>query len=452
MAVIGCLGLVLLTAAPSPAAGPVCDGSVRAAEPRPGGAPLALGIYPGGGVGTVTASGPARPEDPAERMAALTRLRGDGRRPFVLHLYASFRGDPERDAAAVDAAAELTHFTRAGFPVELVLRYRPIGLDAAQAVPRFAEFVRLVLRRHGQDAGLAFVQIGNEANVAGAPDAADGAYPGAVDALVQGVLAAHDETAGLGRERIQIGFNWSNQPNPSVGADFWNELARRGGAAFARAVDWVGFDAYPATWAPVTAPGGVLAQVRTDLIRAMTMLRRCYLPLAGISARTPLHVAENGWPTGPGRSEATQAAVLRTAVQTVSDYRRTYNVSDYRWFDLRDSDSQSANFETHYGLLRDDYTAKPAFDVFRRLVGAACATSRTLRMGLPRARGGRLHSLSVRVGGRVVRRARGGPVPRQLVLHGLPAGRARVVVRIRARAASRGLTRVSRSFPSCRAV
>ena len=49
---------------------------------------------------------------------------------------------------------------------------------------------------------------------------------------------------------------------------------------------------------------------------------------------------------------------------------RRFNVSDYRWFDLRDADSASGSFESHYGLLRDDYSPKPAFEAFRSLVAS----------------------------------------------------------------------------------
>ena len=48
--------------------------------------------------------------------------------------------------------------------------------------------------------------------------------------------------------------------------------------------------------------------------------------------------------------------------------RGTYGVTDYRWFDLRDHNTSSTNFQHHYGLLRDDYSPKPAFEAYRRLL------------------------------------------------------------------------------------
>jgi hypothetical protein len=55
-------------------------------------------------------------------------------------------------------------------------------------------------------------------------------------------------------------------------------------------------------------------------------------------------------------------------VRAVHRFRGTYGVTDYRWFDLRDHRTSSQNFQQHYGLLRDDYTRKPAFAAYRRLV------------------------------------------------------------------------------------
>ena len=60
--------------------------------------------------------------------------------------------------------------------------------------------------------------------------------------------------------------------------------------------------------------------------------------------------------------------VLRAVAKAVSDARRTYGVTDFRWFDLRDADSSSSSFESRYGLVRDDYAPKPAFRSYRRII------------------------------------------------------------------------------------
>src|SRR5205807_1501020 len=93
-----------------------------------------------------------------------------------------------------------------------------------------------------------------------------------------------------------------------------------------------------------------------------------WLPKLEIPDAVPIHVEENGWPTGPGRSEEHQVEALRLMVGAVDEFRGTYGVTDYRWFDLRDHNTASSNFQHHYGLLRDDYSPKPAFAVYRDLI------------------------------------------------------------------------------------
>jgi hypothetical protein len=105
------------------------------------------------------------------------------------------------------------------------------------------------------------------------------------------------------------------------------------------------------------------------LVNAMSALRECYTPVAGIPPTVPLHIEENGFPTSePARTYARQAQIAENMIRTFHDYSGNYNVRDYRWFNLRDSDSTSPNFQQQYGIMRDDYTPKPAFDVYARLV------------------------------------------------------------------------------------
>jgi hypothetical protein len=327
-------------------------------------APLVFGIYPGGAAGTVGPSGDTRPEVPEVRRRALRRLRGSGARPFVLHLYDSYTRPS--DAAAVPAwlASQITDHTADGFQIELVLAYRPD--DRSGDVPGFTDFVRARVRQLAPNPRVAHLQVTNEANVAGAPNAADGAYAGARNALVHGVIAAKDETRRAGRADLQIGFNWAYQRGPAEAA-FFSSLRAAGGSAFADAVDWVGLDAYPGTWGPPLGAGDTHAAARRATIGAIRTLRRRLLPRAGLSSAR-LHISESGYPTGRGRDEATQRRVLRAVVRAVAAGRTKYGVSDYRWFALRDSHTAGRSVESHYGLMRDDYRPKRAFSTYRRLI------------------------------------------------------------------------------------
>ncbi len=323
--------------------------------------PLRFGIYPGGGVGTVDAAPTRTSPDELPLLDELRRLRGD--RAFVLHLYTEIDGTDAFDGHLEWAEGEIARYAAEGFLVELVLRHKPVATTPREAVAGYVAGVRKAVQRLGGQPGLIGLQITNEANVTGAPDAADGAFPGARQALVQGLLAADQERRRLGLRGLGLGFN-AAEGGGAPG--FWSDLRKLGGKRFARAVDWVGIDVYPGTWSAPSQPS--YGAVRKEVVRSLGRLRSKSLPAAGLGRRVALHVSENGYPTGPGRSEAAQVDVLRASVAAIDANRGRYGVTDYRWFDLRDADSSSREMEHQYGVLRSDGTPKAAFDVLRGLV------------------------------------------------------------------------------------
>jgi hypothetical protein len=352
-AVVITAGVIALAA---PAA--IDAGAEGAHEP----AGLTFGIYPGGAAGTVGPAGRLVPDDQTKTLDALERLRVPGR-PFVLHLFASYAGQGSASAAE-QIGGDVARYTAAGFRIELVLTYRPAGGAQAQDVAGFADFARGAVAGFGSNPRFTALQVTNEANVRGAPSAADGAYAGAQDALVRGVVAAAEEARKDGA-RVAIGFNWAYSVGASERA-FWSRL-RSAGPAFRRSLDWVGLDLYPGTWGPRL--GGTLASAtKRSVLGALSAVRKRYLPLAGLAANLPIHISENGYPTGPRRTEAMQLTELEAAVSTVASERSAYGVTDYRWFDLRDADSSSPSFESRYGLMDDHYRPKAAFAAYRKLV------------------------------------------------------------------------------------
>lgn len=374
-------------------------------------APLRFGIYPGGPAGSASPKAAPVPEDPARRLAALQQLRGAA--SFVVHLYTGSSGNAAEDAgneAWLDS--EIAAYTAAGLQVELVTRYQPTGTDVATNVSGFSDQVRRLVRRYGADPGFVALQIGNEANLDGAPAASDGAYPGALTALVRGVIAAKDEVARSGHTQVGIGFNWAYDQRASASTRFFKALASTGGVAFAAAVDWVGLDGYPGTWSPRLALTAALPdRAGVALVSSLQTLRSRLMPLAGLGAGIPLQVSENGFPTGPGRSAAMQADAMYAMVRAVDAVRGRFDITDYRWFDLRDSVSNDKNFESQFGITRDDYTPKPAFFTFRDLVAslsvphhtppaatpATCQAS-PVRIKLPRWKGHTVKATEVRAG------------------------------------------------------
>ncbi len=356
------LTCLLVPAAARAADAPSCTGDVSAdAVPRRPGPALRFGIGPlvqAGQIGPAPAA--AAPEQPARTDSALSRLRPtDG--AFVLRLNRFFWSDGEAGFQHYLALAD--RFTRQGYLVELQVRYHP-GPGQEGDIGAWTRHVREVVRRFGANPRVVGLQIANEVNFTVSGDSSDGAYQGARDALVQGVIAAKDEARARGYGQLAIGFNWAYRLDPASEESFWRSLRDKGGSAFAQAVDWIGLDAYPGTvFPPAEAPG----RERDGMVNGMSSLR-CFAAIPGIPASIPMKIEENGWPTYPGRSEATQADVLRTMVTAVDDFRGTYNVTDYRWFNLRDGDTADPQPFQHFGLFTSDYREKPAFAVYRELI------------------------------------------------------------------------------------
>lgn len=347
-----------------------CNGDLDAPKPKAGAPPLVMGIYPGGLAGQLGPAKAPKPEDGAKRLEALELLRGD--REFAVHLYVKFSGDGKSDADNARIERELRDYMSRGYLGELVVTYRPAARRGAPDVADFVTYTRELVRRLGPEPRFHSIQVTNEVTNDLSPDASDGAFPGAYDALIEGVIAAKEQARRGGFDQLQVGFNWLYRFDPDREEKFWSYLGEKGGPPFLDALDWVGVDAYPGTFfPPAVQPGGE----RSSLVNAFSVLRECFLPLAKIGKSVPLHVSENGYPTSPTRTYETQEAFLRSMVGTVSELRGNYNVTDYRWFDLRDGDSGDPDFGQQYGLMRDDYTPKPAFGAYRELVG---------RLGAPR--------------------------------------------------------------------
>jgi hypothetical protein len=120
-------------------------------------------------------------------------------------------------------------------------------------------------------------------------------------------------------------------------------------------------------------PGAVDWVLRTD--------RERDLAGAGIPATVPIRSCENGWPTGPDRPEQVQADVLETILRTVHGLRAELNVTHWELFTLRDADSSKDGLFYNFGILRDDYSRKPAFARLRALDRGRIRHRRSRRSG-----------------------------------------------------------------------
>jgi hypothetical protein len=361
-----------------------------------------FGIFPleAGSAGAV--QGTTAPSDPAKALAALQRLRPPGRE-LVLRLNRMFWSDGQ---AGLDRFAALVDgYASTGFRSELQVRYHPPDGHAGDMAGWLA-YVRSAVREFSARRSVVGLSITNEANLPGSPNTSDGFYSGVIDALVQGVIAARAEANRLGRPDLRIGFSYAYRSAPQSDDRFFEQLREKGGAAFARAVDEVGLQVYPGLfWPPATTdPAG-------DVIEALTLLRDCWMPKAGLGRSVDLSVTENGYATRGGVGEPQQASDLRATADAVARWSGTLGVTDYRYFNLRDNASRGADLFDAVGLLFDDYREKQAFGVYRDAIartGAAPAEPR-LRVRVRPRRVMRRHRVTLRVrvtvDGRAVRGA-----------------------------------------------
>ncbi len=82
-------------------------------------------------------------------------------------------------------------------------------------------------------------------------------------------------------------------------------------------------------------------------------------------AATPLWVTELGWATSAdGVSEDQQAQWLTDSVTALLD---SGEVSAVFWYNLRDEGGNASDAEGNFGLVRHDWSPKPAFTALKNL-------------------------------------------------------------------------------------
>ena len=306
--------------------------------------PLGLAGSPGG-----VASGP--PDDFVKIADAVQGLQGDGP-PLLIRMYVSWSG-ASSSAGVLAQVAQLVDSNVSSW--DLVLAYR----DPAGDVAGWADFVASVVERYGRQ--LEAIQVTGEANLTHVPAAADGAFPNATEAFVHGVLAA-SQAKRRHRATAAIGFAVSPEVQPAS-APFWPAVAAMAGDEIAAAVDYAGLDMYPDVFGPRLG----LDQLDGAVDWLLRSFRDQALPIAGIGLDVPIRICENGWPTGAGRNESRQADVLESVLRCVDARASELNVTHWELFTLRDADSSKDDLFHNFGILRDDYSPKPAYDRLVRL-------------------------------------------------------------------------------------
>ena len=227
---------------------------------------------------------------------------------------------------------------------------------------RWTELVRTLVGRHGDQ--LRSLQITNEPNLS----FMDGSKPYVLDALVHGRPRRQGRGVpprATARRRVRVGSPERGQPpavldrprrrrHPGVhrGRRLRRPqlLRRRLRAARRARPDRRSRHRHPHRSAHPGPPRG---------------------RYPGVS---PIRVTENGWPTGTNpfsgraRTDERQAEVLDAIVRSVHRVAAELHVTHYVLFGLRDADSSEPDLFHQFGIMRDDYTPKPAYETYRSLV------------------------------------------------------------------------------------
>lgn len=312
---------------------------------------LRFGAFPLGLAGGPDGLAAGPPDDFDKIAEAFARLQGDGP-PLLPRMYVAWAGADSTE----QVVQQVRELAAPDLGWDLVLSYRDPNGDIAA----WTDFVSRVIRDYGTR--FAAVQVTGEPNLTIAPAAADGAFPRATEALVHGLMAARAAKRESGATAA-IGFAVVPETDPA-NSSFWSDVAALGGEQLAGAVDYAGLDMYP----DVFGPRFDLGQLDGAVDWLLRSFREQVLPIAGIGPRVPIRICENGWPTGAGRGEAAQADVLEAILRAVHARAGELNVTHWELFTLRDADSSKDDLFHNFGVLRDDYSPKPAFHRLTQLI------------------------------------------------------------------------------------
>lgn len=310
---------------------------------------MIFGIWPGAVAADLVSLQPldCPPEDAGKTLTALRRLQGAAAE-FYVRAYRHFGVAARPHAGAGPAPRQPGLYAGEGRLIDLVACYQSPVPDPGG----FAGFVRQAVRDVAAWGG-GKLQVGEEINV---PAPLDGGSPGCFEAVSAGVAAALDE-----RDRhdapVLVGVNAAGMPDPA----FWNHLTGAIGPRNTARLDYVGLDAFPGVFQPL--PHEKLPAAVTFLLQRL----RTVTAQAGIPQATPIHITETGWPTDDHHTETTQAQVL-TAVAGAA-LASDAGIQAYEWFGLRDGNSSAAR-TARFGILRDDYTPKPAFAAVQQIIAS----------------------------------------------------------------------------------
>lgn len=147
--------------------------------------------------------------------------------------------------------------------------------------------------------------------------------------------------------------------------DWVDEMARQGGLEL---VDGLGVHPY----SPVSPDDPSAWMMRLERLHdRLAYLGRPGLPLWLTEYGAPVSAAPSGW--GPPLTEEEQAQRLRVAFALATRLRFVENLT---WFEYRDTCADPASADCHFGLVRDDFSPRPALHALREVTSGVTARLR----------------------------------------------------------------------------
>ena len=314
---------------------------------------MIFGIYPGGVAGTDTGLTTGKPDDPSLIQQALAQLQPAGSN-LIIRGYLHYNGSNE---TADEAPVQVEQHITKNHTLDLVVCYRAQELDETL----WTNTIKKIIYRYGEK--LNSIQITEEPNLKNAY-AGDGHFKDIERALFTGVITAKDELLRL-QLNVKVGFNAILSFDPVD--SFWRLIGSESFTSFRDAIDYVGLDFFPDVFRRVAADGEP-NDLQQSVINVLKYFRHEKLEKSNIPSSIPIHITENGWPTGENRTYERQAEVLEKIIRSVYTMHDELNIQRYELFSLRDSDSNNQNIFYQFGILKDDYTPKPAFHTFKKLI------------------------------------------------------------------------------------
>lgn len=315
---------------------------------------MTFGIYAGSAAGTDTGLATGKEDEPQLIQQALTEL-SLGQDIFLLRGYIHYLGN---GTFANEAPAEIEQYANENHRLDMVLCYRSSEYDEED----WKQAIIKIINRYKDH--LYSLQITEEPNLKSAY-AGDGSIENIEKALLSGVVAAKREIEKQ-HLKIKVGFNAVPSFNPAD--NFWNIIGSDDFKILRESIDYVGLDFFPDVFRPVAADGQPNDLVNS-VVNVLRHFRNVNLKTAGISLSVPVHITENGWPTGENRTYERQAEVIEKVIKTISTVSDELNIDTYELFALRDTDTSNQNIFYQFGLLKDNYTPKPAFEMYKKVIG-----------------------------------------------------------------------------------